>query len=94
MPKPTTLLVRLDVHRHFITFARAEAHRSDPPVFVKSIGSQQVDTDRPIRELHNKAARLVFACEVGPSRPIASDHRRNSRLFASSELSVSATRNS
>jgi transposase len=70
MPKPTTLFVGLDAHKHFITVAHAEAHRSDPPVFVGSIGSRQADIDKLVRRLHSKAARLVFAYEAGPSTPI------------------------
>jgi transposase len=85
MAKPTTLFVGLDVPKDFITVAHAEAHRSDPPVFVGAIGSRQADIEKLVRRLHSKAAHLVFAYEAGASRPIAWDHKRDSCLFASSK---------
>ena len=77
MPKPTTLFVELNVHKDFISVVHAEAHCSDPPVFVGSIGSRQGDIDRPIRRLHSKAAHLVLAYEAGRSRAIAWGHKRD-----------------
>ena len=41
--------------------------RTDPPVFVGSIGSRQADIDKLVRRLHSTTAQLVFACEAGPS---------------------------
>jgi hypothetical protein len=85
MPKATTLFLGLNVHKEFITVAHAEAHRSDLPVFMESIGNRQGDIDGLVRRLHGKTARLVFAYEAGPSRPIAWGHKRDNCLFASSE---------
>jgi len=67
MRKATTLFVGLDVHKDFIRVAHAEAHRTDPPVFVGSIGSAQADIDKLVRRLHSTTAQLVFAYEAGPS---------------------------
>lgn len=85
MAKPTTLFLALDVRKDFITVAHADAYRSDPPVFVGSIGSRQADIEKLVRRFHSKAAHLVFACEAGLSRPIAWGHKRNNCLFASSK---------
>jgi hypothetical protein len=82
MPKPTTLFVGLDVHKDFVSVAHAEAHRSDPPVFVGSIGSAQADIDKLVRRLHSTTAQLVFAYQTGPSRPIAWGHNGDDCLFA------------
>jgi hypothetical protein len=71
MPEPTTLFLDQDVHRDFITVAHAEADRSDPPVFVGSVRSQPANIEKLVRRVHKKAAHLVFACEAGPRRPIA-----------------------
>jgi transposase len=85
MAKPTTLFLGLDVHKDFITVAHAEAHRSDPPVFIGSIGSRQADIEKVVRRFHSKAAHLVFAYEAGPSRPIAWVHKRDKCSFLSSK---------
>ena len=85
MRKPTTLFVGLDSHKDFISVAHAEAHRTDPPVFVGSIGSRQADMDKLVRRLHSKAAHLVFAYEAGTSRAIAWGHKEDNCLFASSK---------
>ena len=85
MRKATTLFVGLDVHKDFISVAHAEAHRTDPPVFVGSIGSAQADIDKLVRRLHSTTAQLVFAYEAGPSRAIARGHKRTNCLFASSK---------
>jgi transposase len=85
MPKPTTLFVGLDSHKDFISVAHAEAGRSDPPVFVGSIGSRQADIDKLVRRLHSTTAQLVFAYEDGPSRAIARGQKRTNCLFASSK---------
>ncbi len=85
MPKRTTLFAVMDLHKAFITVAHAEAHRSDPPVFVGSIGSRQADIEKLVRRLHSKAAHLVFAYEAGPSRPIAWGHKRENYPFVSSK---------
>ncbi len=85
MPKPTPLFVGLDVHKDFITVTHAEAHGSRPPVFLGSIGSRRADIEKFVRRVHSKTAHLVFACEAGPSRPIACGHKRDSYLFASSK---------
>ncbi len=66
MSKPTTLFVGLDVHKDAIAVAYAEAHRADPPHFVGSIGTRQVDIDKLVRRLRTKSAGLVFAYEAGP----------------------------
>jgi hypothetical protein len=52
--KPTTLFLGQDVHRDFVTVAHADAHRSDPPLFVESNGSLQAQTVGP----SGAAARL------------------------------------
>jgi len=67
MAKPTTLFVGLDSHKDFISIAHAEAYGSDPPVFVRAIGSRQADIDKLVRRLHSKASHLVFAYEAGPT---------------------------
>ena len=85
MPKATTLFVGLDVHKDFISVAHAEAHRSDPPVLMGAIGSRQADIEELVRRFDSKAAHLVFACQAGPSRPIAWGHKRTNCLFASSK---------
>src|SRR6059036_1993603 len=66
MSEPTTLFVCLDVHKDSIAVAHAEAHRADPPHYVGSIGTRQVDIDKLVRRLHSKASTLVFAYEAGP----------------------------
>jgi transposase len=66
MSEPTTLFVGLDVHKDSIAVAHAEAHRADPPHFVGSIGTRQVDIDKLVRRLRSQAAQLVFAYEAGP----------------------------
>jgi transposase len=66
MSKPTTLFVGLDVHKDAIAVAHAEAYRTDPPHFVGSIGTRQVDIDKLVRRLRTKSACLVFAYEAGP----------------------------
>ena len=71
MRKATTLFVGVDVRKHFISVAHAEAHRSDPPVFVGAIGSRQADINKLVRRLHSTTAQLVFAYEAGPSTSIA-----------------------
>jgi transposase len=65
--KATALFVGLDLHKDFISIAHAEAHGTDPPVSVGSIGSWQADIDKLVRKLHSKAAHLVLAYEAGPS---------------------------
>jgi len=77
MRKATTLFVGVDVRKHFISVAHAEAHRSDPPVFVGAIGSRQADINKLVPRSHSKAALLVFAYEAGPSRPIARGHKKD-----------------
>jgi len=66
MQQPTTLFIGLDVHKDSISVAHAEAHRSDPPHFVGTIGTRQADIDKLIRRLQSKAANLEFAYEAGP----------------------------
>ena len=66
MSEPTTLFVGLDVHKDSIAVAHAEAHRTDPPHYVGSIGSRHVDIDKLVRRLQAKASNLVFAYEAGP----------------------------
>jgi len=85
MRKATTLFVGVDVRKHFISVAHAEAHRSDPPVFVGAMGSRQADINKLVPRSHSKVALLVFAYEAGPSRPIARGHKRTNCLFASSK---------
>ena len=66
MSEPTTLFIGLDVHKESIAVAYAQGHRSDPPHYVGSIGTRQVDIDKLIRRLHTQASHLVFAYEAGP----------------------------
>lgn len=66
MHQSTTLCVGLDVHKDSIAVAHAEAHRTDPPHFVGTIGTRQADLDKLVRRLQSKAAQLVFAYEAGP----------------------------
>ena len=67
MAKSTPLFVGLDVHKDSIAVAHATEGRSEPPVFVGTIGTRQADLDRLIRRLQGKAAELRFAYEAGPS---------------------------
>lgn len=66
MQQPTTLFVGLDVHKDSIAVAHAAGQRADPPHFVGSIGTRQIDIDNLVRRLHGKAPNLVFAYEAGP----------------------------
>jgi transposase len=65
--KSTPLFVGLDVHKDSIAVAHATEGRSEPPVFVGTIGTRQADLDRLIRRLQGKAAKRRFAYEAGPS---------------------------
>ena len=67
MTKRTPLFVGLDVHKDSIAVAYAAGGKADPPSFVGSIGTRQIDIDKMIRRLHAKTPRLVFAYEAGPS---------------------------
>ena len=66
MSEPTTLFVGLDVHKDSISVAHAERYRTEPPHYVGSIGTRQVDIDKLVRRLRAKASNLVFAYEAGP----------------------------
>jgi hypothetical protein len=54
-------------------------------VLMGAIGSRQADIEELVRRFDSKAAHLVFACQAGPSRPIAWGHKRTNCLFASSK---------
>ena len=85
MPKRIAVLVGLDVHKHFINVAHAEAHRSDPLVFAGSIGSWKANSHKLVWRFHSKAAHLASACEAGPSGATTRGHKGDDCLFASSK---------
>src|SRR5712691_11911721 len=66
MSESTTLFVGLDVHKDSIAVAHAEGHRADPPHYMGSIETPQIDIDKLVRRLHGKASNLIFAYEAGP----------------------------
>lgn len=66
MSERTTFFVGLDVHKDSIAVAYAEAYRAEPPHYVGTIGTRQVDIDKLIRRLHSKTSKLIFAYEAGP----------------------------
>ncbi len=67
MSESTTLFVGLDVHKDSIAVAHAEGHRADPPHYVGSIGTRQIDIDKLVRRLHGKASNLIFALRPAPA---------------------------
>ena len=66
MAEPTPLFVGLDVHKDSIAVAHALGHSADPPVFVGTVGTRQVDVSKLVRRLQAKNPDLVFAYEAGP----------------------------
>ena len=66
MSQSTPLFVGLDVHKDSIAVAHAQGQSTEPPVFVRAIGTRQADLDTLIRRLQAKTSTLVFAYEAGP----------------------------
>src|SRR5262249_49026065 len=66
MHQSRTLYVGLDVHKEAIAVAYVAQDHGAEVISLGTIGTQQCDIDKLIRQLQSKSKQLVFVYEAGP----------------------------